>query len=344
MTESQRPFRIVDRKPSAWIRAKIKFITERSYRIALSCRKSSLSKIGKEAVFRVVNKELEGKHAASVDSAIRAKPDYKNKSPRGSIFERNFFLLLFRRIPNSKDFVIDELELPAVWKALRRKRDIGIGNSYQLFSFFDPKPSVGWREPGIDLSIVSFDQTDSSGFSALGWDEGSFGLVLWIEDDDVRLRELDGAVDQTILSSSGVAIELFRIHPAKMLALPAFRIVGKKDGRGIGPTPDLSIRRCRQGTDKRLCFTSRLSKIIPTFCFWIEPKEMSVVIAPEVNPILMIDCKTPSSHFRRKRAVELPHLTRVRIDSKEKKGSLILPEGEVNRIPPSCLAWPHMDS
>ncbi len=62
---------------------------------------------------------------------------------------------------------------------------------------------------------------------------------------------------------------------------------------------------------------------------------MGVIVASKVDPILMVDGKSPGPHFRGEGAVELPHLTRIGIDGKEKEGGIILSKGEINRIPGS---------
>jgi hypothetical protein len=71
---------------------------------------------------------------------------------------------------------------------------------------------------------------------------------------------------------------------------------------------------------------------------------VGIIITPEIDPIFMIHCKSPGAHFRGERTVELPHFTGFGIDCEEKKGSLILSEGEVNRILLSCLSRSSMDS
>jgi hypothetical protein len=58
----------------------------------------------------------------------------------------------------------------------------------------------------------------------------------------------------------------------------------------------------------------------------------------------MIHCKSPRTHFRGERTIELPHFTRFGINCEEKKGSVILSERKVNRILLSCLSWSSMDS
>jgi len=65
---------------------------------------------------------------------------------------------------------------------------------------------------------------------------------------------------------------------------------------------------------------------------------MGVIITPKVDTIFMIHCKSPRTHFRGERAIELPHFTSIGIESKEKKGGFILSKGEVDRILLSCLS------
>jgi hypothetical protein len=69
-----------------------------------------------------------------------------------------------------------------------------------------------------------------------------------------------------------------------------------------------------------------------------------MIITPEIDPTFMIHCKSPRTHFRGERTVELPHSTGFGIDCEEKKGSFILSEGEVNRILLFCLSYPSIDS
>jgi hypothetical protein len=69
-----------------------------------------------------------------------------------------------------------------------------------------------------------------------------------------------------------------------------------------------------------------------------------MIITPEIDPIFVINRKSPGSHLGGERPVELPHFTRIGIDCKKKKRGLILSEGEIDRILPSSLSRTRMDS
>ena len=57
-----------------------------------------------------------------------------------------------------------------------------------------------------------------------------------------------------------------------------------------------------------------------------------MIVASEVDPILMVDGKPPGPHFGGERSIELPDLARVGVDGEEEEGSVILGKREVNRI------------
>jgi hypothetical protein len=65
---------------------------------------------------------------------------------------------------------------------------------------------------------------------------------------------------------------------------------------------------------------------------------VGIIVASKINPIRMVDGKSPRPHFRGKGAVELFHLAGIGVDGKEKERGVILPKGEVNRILRSRLS------
>ena len=66
---------------------------------------------------------------------------------------------------------------------------------------------------------------------------------------------------------------------------------------------------------------------------------MGIVIASEVDSIFVVDGKSPGSHFRGERPVELPDGSGIWIDSEEKERGIILSKGEVKGIPISRFPW-----
>ncbi len=63
-----------------------------------------------------------------------------------------------------------------------------------------------------------------------------------------------------------------------------------------------------------------------------------MVVAPEVNSILMVNGKSPGPHLRGERTIELTSLSSIGIDSEEEKGSIILTEREIEGVPVSRLS------
>jgi len=102
--------------------------------------------------------------------------------------------------------------------------------------------------------------------------------------------------------------------------------------RREGSSPDLSVRSRGEAADERFLFSRGLPEVIPLLCFRIEAKETGMIVASEVDPILMVDGKSPGPHFGGERSIELSDFARVGVDGEEEEGSIILGKGEVNRI------------
>jgi hypothetical protein len=165
-----------------------------------------------------------------------------------------------------------------------------------------------------------------------------------VEDNDVSLFKLNGAVDQTIVPRRRIGVILVWIQPAEVLGHPCFWVIREEMGRRKGPSPDLSVRCCRETADKGILFSCGLSEILPYFDFWVEAKKMSMIVTPEVDPVPMIQGPSPGTHLRRKRTIKLPDLTRIRMDGEKKKRSLVLTERKVDRILGSRISRPHISS
>src|SRR4030042_272758 len=132
--------RIIDRKPGSRIRAEVEFAIIRSHRIDLSAGMGGFSQIGERLIYRIIDKEPQGKHTASVDPAIRARTHNKKKSAGSLVLEGNLLLLFRGRILDFENISINEMELPSVRKASFRKWDLRLQNLKEIPSIFDTKP------------------------------------------------------------------------------------------------------------------------------------------------------------------------------------------------------------
>jgi hypothetical protein len=124
--------------------------------------------------------------------------------------------------------------------------------------------------------------------------------------------------------------------------LPGLWVVREEGGRGKIPSPDLSVGTCGEAADEGIPFFPESSKVFPLFCLRIEAEEMSAVVTPEVDSILVIDGKSPGTHFRGERPVELPGCPGIGIDGEKEERGIVLSVGEVDCIADSCPAWTDM--
>ena len=138
---------------------------------------------------------------------------------------------------DTKGLVIYKAKPPTIGKSFVRERDICLGDLNKLRTLFDSKPLVLNGKFRINLSISSFYQADTTRFSGLRRNERTFHFCFWIKDDNIYLLELDGTIDQTIFPCRRIAIELLRVHPAKIFTFPCFGIVVEKVCRRISSPP-----------------------------------------------------------------------------------------------------------
>jgi hypothetical protein len=102
--------------------------------------------------------------------------------------------------------------------------------------------------------------------------------------------------------------------------------------RREGSSPDLSVGSRGQAADEGFFSSAGLPKVIPFLCFRIESEEMSMIVASQIDSVLMVDGKSPGAHFRGERSIKLPGLTCIGVDGKKEEGRVVLGKGEVNRI------------
>jgi hypothetical protein len=67
---------------------------------------------------------------------------------------------------------------------------------------------------------------------------------------------------------------------------------------------------------------------------------VSIGICAEVDPVIVVEGETPGSRLRGERAVVLPAFAGVGVHGIEKKGSIELTVGKIERIPGPVLSRP----